>query len=239
MIHEKVAPREPLGPPPSSRKIASSGAIVRPVWAEVAIGVVGCVGALGAVWIANNYFWPDGLARQYAADRGIPWPEGGLQISTGIANPVLIAIGVTVVMTILATRRRFGRYVYAIGGNPEAAELGGVNSRRIILMTFVLTGVLAAISGAISTARLESAVVGLGVGAELAVIAAVVIGGTSFAGGIGTIPGAVFGAVLMQSLQSGMALLKIDAPIQDIIVGIVLVTAVGLDTVLRRRAGRP
>jgi len=212
---------------------------VRPMWAEATIGLVGCVGALGAVWIANAYFWPEALARDFAAARGIAWPEGGLQISTGIANPVLIAIGVAVVMTILATRRRFGRYVYAIGGNPEAAELGGINTRRIIMMTFILMGILAAISGAISSARLESAVVGLGVGAELAVISAAVIGGTSFAGGIGTIPGAVFGAVLMQSLQSGMALLKIDAPIQDIIVGIVLVTAVGLDTVLRRRAGRP
>ena len=212
---------------------------VRPMWAEVAIGLVGSVAALGAVWVANNYFWPEGLARDYAEANGIAWPEGGLMIPTGVANPVLIAIAVTVVMTILATRRRFGRYVYAIGGNPEAAELGGINTRRIIMITFVLMGILAAVSAAISTARLESAVVGLGTGAELAVIAAVVIGGTSFAGGIGTIPGAVFGAVLMQSLQSGMALLKVDAPIQDIIVGIVLVTAVGLDTVLRRRAGRP
>ena len=132
------------------------------MWAEVTIGLVGCVGALGAVWVANNYFWPEGLARQYAETNGIAWPEGGLQIPTGIANPVLIAIGVTVVMTILATRRRFGRYVYAIGGNPEAAELGGINTRRIIMMTFVLMGILAAVSAAISTARLESAVVGLG-----------------------------------------------------------------------------
>ena len=212
---------------------------VRPMWAEIVIGAAGVIGALGAVWIANNYFWPEGLAREYAETNGIAWPEGGLMIPTGIANPVLIAIAVTVVMTILATRRRFGRYVYAIGGNPEAAELGGINTRRIVMMTFVLMGVLAAVSAAISVARLESAVVGLGTGAELAVIAAAVIGGTSFAGGIGTIPGAVFGAVLMQSLSSGMALLKVDAPIQDIIVGMVLVTAVGLDTVLRRRAGRP
>ncbi len=212
---------------------------VRPMWAEVTIGAVGIVGALGAVWIANNYFWPEALARDYAEANGIPWPDGGLQIPTGIANPVLIAIAVAVVMTIIATRRRFGRYVYAIGGNPEAAELGGINTRRTIMMTFVLMGILAAISGVISIARLESATVGLGVGAELAVIAAAVIGGTSFAGGIGTIPGAVFGAVLMQSLTSGLALLKVDAPIQDIIVGFVLVTAVGLDTVLRRRAGRP
>jgi D-xylose transport system permease protein len=223
----------------SRRRRHRYGFPVRPMWADVTIGVFGVIVTFGAVWIANNYFWPEGLARDFAEARGIPWPEGGLQIPTGIANPVLIAIGVTVVMTIVATRRRFGRYVYAIGGNPEAAELGGINTRRTILLTFMLMGILAAVSAAISIARLESAVVGLGVGAELAVIAAAVIGGTSFAGGIGTIPGAVFGAVLMQSLQSGMALLKIDAPIQDIIVGIVLVTAVGLDTVLRRRAGRP
>jgi D-xylose transport system permease protein len=223
----------------SRRRRRRYGFPVRPMWADVTIGLFGVIVTFGAVWIANNYFWPEGLARDFAEATGRPWPEGGLQIPTGIANPVLIAIGVTVVMTIVATRRRFGRYVYAIGGNPEAAELGGINTRRTILLTFMLMGILAAVSAAISIARLESAVVGLGVGAELAVIAAAVIGGTSFAGGIGTIPGAVFGAVLMQSLQSGMALLKIDAPIQDIIVGIVLVTAVGLDTVLRRRAGRP
>src|SRR5262245_38978299 len=134
---------------------------VRPLWAEATIGIVGSLAAFGAVWVANSYFWPEGLAREYAAANGIAWPEGGLMIPTGIANPVLIAVFVTVVMTIFATRRRFGRYVYAIGGNPEAAELGGINTRRIILLTFVLMGILAAISGAISIARLESAVVGL------------------------------------------------------------------------------
>ena len=116
--------------------------------------------------------------------------------------------------------------MYAIGGNPEAAELGGINTRRTVMFTFVLMGVLCAVSAAVQTARLNAAVTGLGVQNELDVIAAAVIGGTSFAGGIGTIPGAVLGAVVMQSLRSGMVLLKIDSPSQDIVVGVVLVTAV-------------
>ena len=94
-------------------------------------------------------------------------------------------------------------------------------------------GVLCAVSAAIQTARLNAAVTNLGVQNELDVIAAAVIGGTSFSGGIGTIPGAVLGAVVMQSLRSGMVLLKIDSPSQDIVVGVVLVTAVAIDSALR------
>jgi len=209
---------------------------LRPIWAEVLLGGIAFAVVLAAVWIANSYPWPDALARDYAQRNNIPIPEGGLVIPTGIAFPVVIMIGVAIVMTYLATRRRFGRYVYAIGGNPDAAELGGINVRRTILLTFVLMGVLAAISAAIQTARLNSAVTNLGVQNELDVISAAVIGGTSFAGGIGTIPGAILGAVVMQSLRSGMVLLNVDSPSQDVVVGIVLVAAVGLDAVLRRRA---
>jgi D-xylose transport system permease protein len=90
------------------------------------------------------------------------------------------------------------------------------------------------VSAAIQTARLNAAVTNLGVQNELDVIAAAVIGGTSFAGGIGTIPGAVLGAIVMQSLRSGMVLLKIDSPSQDIVVGVVLVTAVAIDSTLRQ-----
>jgi D-xylose transport system permease protein len=128
--------------------------------------------------------------------------------------------------------------VYAYGGNPEAAELGGINTRRTVMTTFVLMGILCAISAAIQTARLNAAVTNLGVQNELDVIAAAVIGGTSFAGGIGTIPGAVLGAVIMQSLRSGMVLLKIDSPSQDIVVGVVLVAAVAIDSSLRRGSKR-
>jgi D-xylose transport system permease protein len=189
----------------------------RPLWADVTIGVVGCLAVIAAVGlVANKYESP--ITHK----------------PTGIAYPVVILIGVTLLMSYLARRRRFGRYVYAYGGNPEAAELGGINTRRTVMMTFVLMGVLCAVSAAIQTARLNAAVTNLGVQNELDVIAAAVIGGTSFAGGIGTIPGAVLGAVVMQSLRSGMVQLKIDSPSQDIVVGVVLVTAVAIDSSLRQ-----
>jgi D-xylose transport system permease protein len=200
---------------------------VRPLWAEVLVGALGCVVVLAAVWVTNSYLWPP----QLAADAGFATPP-----PVGVAYPVLIMLGVGLLMSYLANRRRFGRYVYAIGGNPEAAELGGVNVRRTIMMSFALMGVLVAVSAAVQTARLNAAVTNLGVTNELDVISAAVIGGTSFAGGIGTIPGAILGAVVMQSLRSGMLLLNVDSPTQDVVVGIVLVAAVGFDSYVRRRA---
>ena len=189
---------------------------VRPMWVDVGLGVVGCVAVVaGVALIANRYDSPV---------TGKP---------PGVAYPVVILIGVTLLMTYLARRRRFGRYVYAYGGNPEAAELSGINTRRTVMLTFVLMGVLVAVSAAIQTARLNSAVTNLGVQNELDVIAAAVIGGTSFSGGIGTVPGAVLGAVIMQSLRSGMVLLNIDSPSQDVVVGVVLVAAVAVDAALR------
>ena len=222
----------------SRRKRRDYGFAVRPMWATTVLVIVSCVAVLGFVWVMVSYPWPEGLATQYAKDHGIVEPPGGLQIPTGIPYPVVILIGITLVMTYLTTRRRFGRYVFAIGGNPDAAELGGINVRRTITLTFVLIGALAALAGALQSARLQSAVTSLGTQAELDVIAAAVIGGTSFSGGIGTIPGAVLGALVMQSLRSGMLLLRVDSPIQDIVVGIVLVAAMGLDTFVRRRSGR-
>lgn len=207
---------------------------VRPRWAEALVGVVSCGAVLGIVWVANSYPLPVNVANQYAQEHGIPVPEGGLFIPTGLAFPVVVMLGVTLVMTFIASRRRFGRYVYAIGGNPDAAALAGINVRRTLMLTFALMGALAAISAAVQTARLNAAVTNLGVQNELDVISAAVIGGTSFAGGIGTIPGAILGAVVMQSLRSGMVLLLVDSPTQDIVVGIVLVAAVGLDTFVRR-----
>jgi D-xylose transport system permease protein len=126
--------------------------------------------------------------------------------------------------------------VFAIGGNPEAAELGGINTRWTVMKTFILMGILAAISAAIATARLDSATLDLGEGYELYVIAAAVIGGTSFAGGIGTIPGAVLGALVMAALAYGLSFMGFSSPIQDIVAGAVLVTAVGVDSWNRRRS---
>jgi D-xylose transport system permease protein len=209
---------------------------LRPVAAEVFLGGVACAAILGAIAVVNAYPWPIGTVRRYAQANHIVVPEGGLFIAHGIAIPVLIAIGVGVAMTFLAKRTRFGRYVYAIGGNPEAAELAGVNTRWVIMKVFMLMGFLAALSGAISIARLNAATNSEGTLAELLVIAASVIGGTSLAGGVGTVAGAMLGAVLMQSLQSGMVLLGVDTPLQNIVVGAVLVIAAWLDAVYRRRA---
>jgi D-xylose transport system permease protein len=208
---------------------------LRPVAAEIFLGSAACALILASVAVVNAYPWPIGSVRRYAVANHIEIPEGGLFIAHGIAIPVLIAIGVGVVMTFLARRTRFGRYVYAIGGNPEAAELAGVNTRWVIMKIFMLMGLLAAVSGAISIARLDAATNSEGTLAELLVIAAAVIGGTSLAGGVGTVAGAMLGAVLMQSLQSGMVLLGVDTPLQNIVVGVVLVLAAWLDVVYRRR----
>src|SRR5258706_16364919 len=98
-------------------------------------------------------------------------------------------------MTFIATRRRFGRDIYAFGGNPQAAELAGIRTRWTVMKIFLLMGILCAISGAIASARLNGGTLDLGTGYELYVIAAAVIGGTLFAGGVGGSPGGRLGAV--------------------------------------------
>jgi D-xylose transport system permease protein len=208
---------------------------VRPVWAEALLGIIGCGAVLGLAAFANANFWPKGLASRYAAEHGITIPPGGLQIPTGFPYPIMVLIGVTLVMTWIATRRRFGRYVYAYGGNPEAAELGGINTRWTILKTYVVMGVLCALAAAIAAARLNGSTLDVGSGYELYVIAAAVVGGTSFAGGIGTIPGAVLGAFVMQSLAYGLSFVGVNSPGQNVVAGIVLIVAVGFDTFNRRR----
>ncbi|HEV7254319.1 MAG TPA: sugar ABC transporter permease [Mesorhizobium sp.] len=210
---------------------------LKPVWAEVFVAGAACVAILGATYVINQYTLPPALARRYAEANGIPVPESGLLISFGYAVPVLIAVAVGIAMTFLTNRTRFGRYVFAIGGNPEAADLAGINTKRVTMLVFSLMGLLAAIGAAISAARLTSATNALGTLDELYTIAAAVIGGTSLAGGAGTIAGAMLGALVMQSLQSGMVLLGLDTPLQNIIVGVVLVFAVWLDTIYRRRVG--
>ena len=209
---------------------------LRPVWAEILLALIGCSTVLLTTLTVNAYYWPVNAAKKYALDHNIPVPEGGLLISSGYAVPVLMALAVGICATFLATRTRYGRYVFAIGGNPEAALLAGVNTRWITLLTFTLMGGLAGISACIATARVQSATNALGTFDELYVIAAAVIGGTSLAGGIGTIYGAILGALVMQSLQSGMILVDVPSALQPMAVGVVLVFAVWVDTAYRRRS---
>ncbi|MGG5890319.1 sugar ABC transporter permease [Falsiroseomonas sp. HC035] len=217
------------------RRRLAFGFPVRAAWAEGALMGLFCLTVIGAVVIANAYPIPAGVARRMAEAQGIAWPPGGLFIPHGLALPVIVALAVGIAMTVLATRTRFGRYVFAIGGNPEAAELSGVNTKRTLAMVFGLMGALAGLSACIATARLNAATNAAGTLDELYVIAAAVIGGTSLAGGLGSIAGAMLGALVMQSLQSGMVLLGVDTPLQNIVVGLVLVFAVWLDGAWRRR----
>ncbi len=209
---------------------------VRPLWAEVLVGTVGCAAVIGVAAFANAALWPDGLANRIAIEQNWgPAPEGGWSIPTGIPFPVILLLGVTLVMTFIATRRRFGRYVYAYGGNPDAAELAGINTRWTILKTYVVMGILCALAAAVASARLNGSTLDVGVSYELYVIAAAVVGGTSFAGGIGSIPGAVLGAFVMQSLAYGLSFMGVNSPGQNVVAGIVLILAVGFDTYNRRR----
>ncbi|WP_114285551.1 sugar ABC transporter permease [Candidatus Halocynthiibacter alkanivorans] len=218
-----------------SRK-ASHGFVVKPVWAELTVGGIVAALILGYTWLMNSYPLPKGAVKRIYAARGEIVPEG-LNLVYGIAIPVLILLLVAAVMTFVASRTRFGRYVYATGGNPEAAELSGINTRLLTVKIFALMGALTGIAAIIASARLGSAANDLGTLDELRVIAAAVIGGTALAGGVGTIYGAILGALIMQSLQSGMAMVGVDAPLQAIVVGVVLVFAVYIDIVYRRRTG--
>lgn len=218
------------------RAKAAHGFNVKPIWAEITIAVIISGSILGFVWILNSYNIPTRrLARMFEA-RGEVMPEG-LVVGYGIPISVLILIAVGIVMTIVAKRTRLGRYIYATGGNPDAAELSGINTRRLTVKIFALMGFLCALSAVVASARLSNHSNDIGTLDELRVIAAAVIGGTALAGGAGTIYGAILGALIMQALQSGMAMVGVDAPFQNIVVGSVLVLAVFIDIVYRKRVG--
>jgi D-xylose transport system permease protein len=212
---------------------------VKPVWAEYTNTIIKGGLVLAAIATLNAYHLPTRAAERLLENKGIPVTAENLEISHGIPIPLLIVALVAIILTIVVKRTRFGRYVFAIGGNPQAAELAGINVKRMTVAVFALMGVLCAISAAISSARLQSAGNDLGTLDELRVIAAVVIGGTSLAGGVGTIYGALIGALVMQSLQSGMALLGVDTSLQSIVIGLVLVLAVFSDKYFHRRYSDP
>ena len=218
------------------RAKVAHGFAVKPLWAEITMGGIVTAVILGFVAILNSYEIPvRRLARMFEA-RGEVMPEG-YTAAYGLPVSVLLLIVVAVVMTVIAQRTRLGRYIFATGGNPEAAQLSGIDTRKLTVKIFVMVGILCAISAVVASARQTFHSNDIGTLDELRVIAAAVIGGTALSGGIGTIYGAILGALIMQSLQSGMAMVGVDAPYQNIVVGIVLVLAVYVDIVYRRRTG--
>ncbi|MDX1738132.1 MAG: sugar ABC transporter permease [Alphaproteobacteria bacterium] len=149
----------------------------------------------------------------------------------GIPVPVLILIATVIAMTFVTKATRFGRYVFAMGGNPEAAELSGINVKKVTIMIFAIMGFLCAVGAIITTARLNAGTNSMGFLLELSVIAAAVIGGTSLSGGSGSIAGAILGAVIMQSLENGLVLLGAGSAERQITIGLVLMLAVTADKI--------
>ncbi len=209
---------------------------VKPMWAELTLGAIVSGAILGFVAILNNYEKPQRVIERAFEARGEVMPEGYTE-AYGLPFSLLILVAVAIVMTMIATRTRLGRYIFAAGGNPEATSLAGVDIRWLTVKVFAIMGALCAISAVVASARLTFHTNDIGTLDELRVIAAAVIGGTALSGGLGTIHGAILGALIMQSLQSGMAMVGVDAPFQNIVVGIVLVLAVFVDIVYRKRAG--
>lgn len=147
----------------------------------------------------------------------------------GIPVPVLIFAIIVLVGWFLLNKTRFGRYVYAIGGNETTAKVSGINIEGVYIMVYTLMGTLSALSGLVLSARVETATVIAGTGYELDAIAAVIIGGTSTSGGRGTIQGTIIGVLIMGVLSNGLDLIGVSSYYQQIIKGFIIIGAVLLD----------
>lgn len=147
----------------------------------------------------------------------------------GIPYPIIIVLALVLIFTFITKNTQFGRQVFAMGGNAEAARLSGINIRRRTMAIFILMGILAGIAGVLATARLNAATTTAGKDMELDAIASCVIGGTSFLGGIGSIPGAILGALVMASIDNGLSMMNMDSFIQMVVKGLVLLLAVWVD----------
>ena len=154
----------------------------------------------------------------------------------GVYLPIWLMIGFLVLGYWLTTKTPLGRYIYAIGGNLEAARLSGINVERTKLAVFAINGLMVAIAGLILSSRLGAGSPSAGNIAELDAIAACVIGGTSLAGGIGSVAGAVMGAFIMASLDNGMSMMDVPTFWQYIVKGAILLLAVWMDSATKRRA---
>lgn len=188
------------------------------------------------------------LGMQYAA-RGLvsvltqgvpiyPLPEGLMKVEqTRIFNipmVVLVALLIAVIGHIILSKAPFGRAIYALGGNEEAAKISGINTKRTKFSVYVITSTLAALAGVFMAARLGSAEAAAGSGYELTVICGAIIGGISTFGGMGTIIGASIGALFMEILTNSLTLMRVSVYWQNLVVGVILVLAVLLDQYKRQ-----
>ena len=163
---------------------------------------------------------------------GMTWVLAGYN---GLSWTVVVVLLVVGIYSFMTTQTVLGRHIYAVGGNPEAAQLSGVNVRRITYFVFSQMGMLAALSGMLFASRLQSATTTAGTLFELDAIAAAFVGGVSAAGGVGRVTGALIGALVMASLANGMNLMSLDTSYQYLVRGGVLAAAVIFDVATRNR----
>jgi len=184
------------------------------------------------VWRGATLLVNDG-APVSGLDAGYRWWGSGQIL--GLPVPVLVFVLVAALGYVVLRHTRYGRHVYAVGGNPEAARLAGLNVNSVLNSVYVIVGVLSGLAGFLLSARLGSAESVAGTGYELRVIASVVIGGASLFGGLGGIGGTVIGALLIGVLTNGLVIMNVSAYLQQIVIGVIIVAAVGFDTYAKSR----
>jgi ribose/xylose/arabinose/galactoside ABC-type transport system permease subunit len=164
-----------------------------------------------------------------------PWYRVIGQGSLGpIPIPVVVFLLVALIAATVLKFTRFGRYVYAVGGNEQAARAAGINVNLVKLCVYTISGLMCGLAGLVFTSRLGAAQAISGVGFEMIAIASVVVGGASLFGGRGTVEKTIIGALIIQVLSNGLVMLNVPSPIQQIIIGMIIIAAVGLDNLIRK-----
>lgn len=201
------------------------------------LNVTPFVTTLGMLTIASGLAYAIGNG---APINGLPERWGNIANTKffGFQSPVFVMIAGFIIIGVIMTRTSFGLRIYAVGGNRIAAEVAGVNSRRILIYVYAISGTLAGLSGVILSSRVISGPPNLGSGYELSAIAAVVIGGASLMGGRGTIWGSFLGLLLIQTLNNGLDILIIPAYWQRVISGVLIISAVTVDMWATKRSSK-
>lgn len=222
-----------------------------PVWVPVMAGLgVGLLaGAINGSIIAVTGIPPfiatlgmmvsaRGLARYYTEGQPISMLSDNYTTIGAGAMPVIIFLVVAVIFHIALRYTKYGKYTYAIGGNMQAARISGINVKKHLIIVYSIAGLLAGLAGVVASARAATGQAGMGMSYELDAIAAAVIGGTSLAGGVGRITGTVIGALILGTMASGFTFLGVDAYVQDIIKGLIIVVAVVIDQYRNKRKAK-
>lgn len=190
------------------------------------------LGGLGA-WRGATLLWSEGQPISSFSDDFKRWGQGFVG---PVPIPVIIFLALVIVGQIVLKYTQYGRWIYALGGNPEASRLSGLNVKALITSVYVISGFCAGLAGFLLTSRLNSAEQVAGQGYELQAIAAVVIGGTSLFGGQGGMIGTLIGAMLIGVLNNGLVILNVSPYYQPIVIGAIVVLSVYIDQLAKRRS---